>query len=68
MAPKEELRATVFRQLLSSTVTDQVYKKFIVMAHRGATYSLKFLKGPSEKFLESKKMVLEEPKSRPPVI
>lgn len=33
------------------------------MLFRGTIYSLKFLKGPSEKYLNSKVMTLNEPKS-----
>lgn len=38
-----------------------VFKKHLAMCFRGLTYSLKFLKGPSEKFIKSKEVVLNKP-------
>jgi CTD small phosphatase-like protein 2 len=35
-----------------------VFKKHLAMCYRGLTYSLKFLKGPSERYLKSKQIVL----------
>lgn len=36
-----------FDHLISSNVDETALKKFLALTHRGATYSLKFLKGPS---------------------
>lgn len=36
-----------YQHLVSTDVEIKTFKKFISLAYRGATYSLKFLKGPS---------------------
>ncbi len=38
-----------------------VFKKHLAMVYRGLTYSLKFLKGPSDKFIKSKEVKLNVP-------
>lgn len=58
----EKVSRHPYRHLLGSTLEKESFKKFMGTLFRGTIYSLKFLKGPSEKYLNSKVLALAEPK------
>jgi len=50
-----------FRHLIfGPSVNEVVYKKYIILTQRGLIYAKKCLKGPSDKFIKSKQVVLPE--------
>ncbi len=51
-----------YRHLIGTTIDKDSFKKHMGMLYRGTVYSIKFLKGPSEKYLNSKMLSLPEPK------
>ena len=51
-----------FRHLIfSPNIDKEVFKKHLLLVHSGLIYSTQFLRGPSEKFLESKQISLGDP-------
>jgi CTD small phosphatase-like protein 2 len=59
----ERINRHPYRHLVGTTIDKESFKKHLAMLYRGTVYSVKFLKGPSEKYLNSKMLTLPEPKS-----
>lgn len=52
-----------FRHLIfGSTINEASFKKHLTLTYRGLVYARKCLKGPSEKFIKTKQVVMPEPK------
>jgi CTD small phosphatase-like protein 2 len=58
----ERINCHPYKHLIGSTIEKDSFKKHMSMLYRGMVYSVKFLKGPSEKYLNSKMITLPEPK------
>jgi CTD small phosphatase-like protein 2 len=58
----ERINRHPYRHLVGTTIDKESFKKHLGMLYRGTVYSVKFLKGPSEKYLNSKMLTLPEPK------
>ncbi|CAK85344.1 unnamed protein product (macronuclear) [Paramecium tetraurelia] len=58
---KDKLSNHPFRHLIfGPNVTEQTFKKHLILTQRGLIYARKCLKGPSDKFIQSKKVQLSE--------
>lgn len=58
----ERINRHPYRHLVGTTIDKESFRKHLGMLYRGTVYSVKFLKGPSEKYLNSKMLTLPEPK------
>lgn len=53
-----------FRHLIfSPLVTESTFKRHLTLTYRGLVYAKKCLKGPSEKFIKSKQIIVNDGKS-----
>ncbi|CAD8137321.1 unnamed protein product [Paramecium octaurelia] len=58
---KDKLSNHPFRHLIfGPTINEQTFKKHLILTQRGLIYARKCLKGPSDKFIQSKKVQLSE--------
>ncbi|CAD8059513.1 unnamed protein product [Paramecium sonneborni] len=58
---KDKLSNHPFRHLIfGPNVNEQTFKKHLILTQRGLIYARKCLKGPSDKFIQSKKIQLSE--------
>lgn len=52
--------------IFSHQINEETFKKHLILTYRGLVYAKKCLKGPSDKFIKTKQVLVPDAKCKPP--